>query len=428
MTQIPRATQRAQTGRSVQEAPEQAPGLGRGTLLLMSVAAGLAVAGNYFAQPLLDVIARDLHLSTSVSALVVTVAQTGYGIGLLILVPLGDLLERRRLAVVLSVLTAVFLLVTATATNGALLLAGTALTGMTSVAAQVIVPYAATLAAPHERGRTVGTVMTGLLLGILLARTAAGLLADVGGWRTVYWVNACLMVVIAVLLRLRLPALRTPAGLAYPELLRSTLALVAREPVLRWRATLGALAFAAFSVLWTAVAFLMSSPAYGWSESAIGLMGLVGAAGSLAASAAGRMADRGLVHRVTGASAVALLLSWVLLAAGGSGGGCALTALLAGVILLDMAVQGIHISNQNLVYALRPEIRNRLNSVYMTLYFVGGAVGSLATSVLWGTAGWAGVCAGGALLSAALTVVWAAERLRACRHSGTNRARSQAQP
>ncbi|MFJ8674125.1 MFS transporter [Streptomyces sp. NPDC093589] len=386
--------------------------LGRGTLLLMSTATGLSVAGNYFAQPLLDVIGRDLHLSSATAALVVTVAQVGYGLGLLLLVPLGDLLERRRLAVVLTTATAAFLTVTASAPNGALLLIGTALTGLTSVAAQVVVPYAATLAAPSERGRTVGTVMTGLLLGILLARTAAGLLAELGGWRTVYWVNAALMLLMALLLRLRLPTLRTTAGLRYPALLRSTLALFAQEPVLRWRAALGALVFAGFSVLWTAMAFLMSGPAYGWQESAIGLLGLVGAAGSLSASAAGRLADRGLVHRVTGVAAFLLLGSWGLLAAGGAGGAWSLVALLTGVVVLDGAVQAVHISNQNQVYAIRPEARNRLNSAYMTSYFVGGAVGSALTSVVWSAAGWGGVCTLGAALAAAAVAVWLAERLR----------------
>ncbi|WP_407552468.1 MFS transporter [Streptomyces sp. Pv4-95] len=411
--------------------PEQTPGpeqrstaepdagtgrLGRGTLLLMSVATGLSVAGNYFAQPLLDVIGRDLRLSASTAALVVTVAQVGYGLGLLLLVPLGDLLERRRLAVTLCVATAGFLTVTASAPNAALLLTGTALTGLASVAAQVLVPYAATLSAPAERGRTVGTVMTGLLLGILLARTASGMLAELGGWRTVYWVNAALMLLVAVLLRLRLPALRTTAGLRYPALLRSTLALFVQEPVLRWRAAIGALAFAGFSVLWTAVAFLMSGPAYGWQESAIGLLGLVGAAGSLSASAAGRLADRGLVHRVTGAGAFLLLGSWGLLAAGGAGGAWALAALLVGVIVLDLAVQAVHVSNQNVVYAVRPEARNRLNSAYMASYFAGGAVGSALTSVVWSAAGWGGVCVLGAALAAAVAAVWLVDRLR--RRSG----------
>ncbi|WP_433859911.1 MFS transporter [Streptomyces kronopolitis] len=378
----------------------------------MSVATGLSVAGNYFAQPLLNVIGHDLGLSTSTAALVVTVAQVGYALGLLLLVPLGDLLERRRLAVTLTAATAVFLTVTASAPNAALLLTGTALTGLTSVAAMVVVPYAATLAAPAERGRTVGTVMTGLLLGILLARTAAGLLAEVGSWRTVYWVNAVLMLIMALLLRLKLPTLRTPAGLRYPALLRSMLGLFAQEPVLRRRAALGALIFAGFSVLWTALAFLMSGPSYGWQESAIGLLGLVGAAGSLSASAAGRLADRGLVHHVTGAGAFLLLGSWGLLAAGGAGGGWSLAALLAGVIVLDLSVQAVHISNQNMVFGVRPEARNRLNSVYMTSYFAGGAAGSALTSVVWGTAGWGGVCVLGAALAAVTVLVWAADLLR----------------
>ncbi|AZS72245.1 MFS transporter [Streptomyces lydicus] len=408
------------------DAPGTRPGLGRGTLLLMSVAAGLSVAGNYFAQPLLDVMGRDLHLPAATAALVVTVAQVGYGLGLLLLVPLGDLLERRRLAVTLTAATALFLTVTASAPNAALLLTGTALTGITSVAAQVVVPYAATLAAPAQRGRTVGTVMTGLLLGILLARTAAGLLAELGGWRTVYWVNAALMLLMAVLLRLRLPALRTTAGLRYPALLRSTLALFGQEPVLRWRGALGALTFAGFSVLWTALAFLMSGPSYGWQESAIGLLGLVGAAGSLAASVGGRLADRGLAHRVTGAAAFLLLGSWGLLALGGAGGTWSLAALLAGVIVLDLAAQAVHVSNQNLVYAIRPEARNRLNSAYMTSYFVGGAVGSALTSAVWGMAGWSGVCVLGAGLALVVVALWVADRMRRRASGGGRTGRRQA--
>ncbi|WP_372410899.1 MFS transporter [Streptomyces luteireticuli] len=381
----------------------------------MAAACGLSAANNYFAQPLLEVIGRDLHMSATLSALVVTVAQVGYALGLIVLVPLGDLFERRRLAVTLCAATAVFLCVTASATNAAMLLAGTALTGLTSVAAQVVLPFAATLSPPEQRGRTVGTVMTGLLLGILLARTAAGLLSDLSGWRTVYWANAVLMAVMAILLRNALPRLRTPAGLSYPGLLASTAALFAREPVLRWRAVLGALSFAAFSVLWTAMAFLLSGPAYGWSESAIGLLGLVGAAGSLSASVTGRLADRGLVHRVSGTAALLLLASWGLLALGGSGGTWPLIALLAGVVVLDAAVQGVHISNQNLIYALHPEIRNRLTSAYMTSYFAGGAIGSALTSAVWGATGWSGACALGGALSAALAATWLAERHRAGR-------------
>ncbi|MFT2019845.1 MFS transporter [Streptomyces sp. 796.1] len=375
-------------------------GIGRGLLLLMSVAAGLSVAGNYFAQPLLDTIGDDLGIGSSLTALVVTVAQVGYGLGLVLLVPLGDLVERRRLAVGLTAATALFLTVTATADGGALLLLGTALTGFVSVAAQIVVAYAATLAAPHERGRTVGTVMSGLVLGILLARTAAGLLADLGGWRTVYWVNAALMALLAVLLWICLPALRPTTDLRYPALLRSTAALLRQESVVRRRSAIGALTFGSFSVLWTSMAFLLSGAEYGWSDSAIGLLGLAGAAGSLAAGVSGRLADRGLAPRVSRIGTLLLLLSWGPLAAAGGGGGWGVAALLVGVLVLDLAVQGVHISNQNLVYAVRPEARNRLNSAYMTSYFVGGAVGSALTSAVWAAGGWPATCAAGAALAA----------------------------
>src|SRR5687768_9694329 len=231
-----------------------------GLLLLMSAATGLAVAGNYFAQPLLDLIGRELGLGPTTAALTVTAAQAGYALGLILLVPLGDLLERRRLAVALYAATAVFLLVSATAADGTVLLISTALTGLASVGAQVVVPFAATLAAPAERGRVVGTVMTGLILGLLLARTASGTLSELGGWRTVYWVNAALMALMAVLLRIFLPRLGGDGDgrrLSYPALLRSTTAMFRYEPLLRWWAAIGALSLASFSVLWTALTFLL---------------------------------------------------------------------------------------------------------------------------------------------------------------------------
>lgn len=387
-------------------------GLSRGLLLLMSAATGLAVAGNYFAQPLLDLIGRELGLGATAAALLVTVAQIGYALGLILLVPLGDLVERRRLAVALYGATALFLLVSATAANGTVLLIGTALTALTSVGAQVIVPFAVSLAAPAERGRVVGTVMTGLLLGLLLARTASGALSELGGWRTVYWAGAGLMALTAVLLRTRLPRLGgTGDGLSYPALLRSTLAMFRYEPLLRWRAGIGALSLASFSVLWTALTFLLVRPPYGWSESGIGLFGLVGAAGAVTATAAGRLADRGHVQKVTGAGTVLLVLSWAAVAAGSH----SLVWLLIGVVVLDLAHQAVLNSTQNVIYALRPEARNRINSAFMTSFFVGGAVGSALTSVVWAGAGWAGVSVLGASLAAGTVVLWVLERVAVAR-------------
>ncbi|WP_246082872.1 MFS transporter [Nonomuraea diastatica] len=395
--------------------PHTDGGVSRRLLMLMSVATGLAVAGNYFAQPLLDLIGRELRVGPSAVALVVTAAQGGYALGLILLVPLGDLVERRRLAVALYAATAVFLLVSATAPNGTMLLVSTALTALTSVGAQVVVPFAATLADPAERGRVVGTVMTGLMLGLLLARTASGALSELGGWRTVYWVNAVLMALMALLLHTFLPRLGGDGGrLTYWGLLRSTVAMFRYEPLLRWRAGLGALSLASFSVLWTALTFLLVRSPYGWSESAIGLFGLVGAVGALTATVAGRLADRGHVQVVTGAGTVLLLASWSAVAAGAS----ALVWLLVGVIVVDLAHQAVLNSSQNVLYALRPEARNRINSAFLTAFFVGGAAGSALASLAWAHGGWTGVCVLGATLSAGTVVLWVLERITVNRAAG----------
>ncbi|WP_414170108.1 MFS transporter [Streptoverticillium reticulum] len=382
-------------------------GLTRRTLLLMAVATGLSVAGNYFSQPLLDTMAHHFGMSSGTAALVVTVSQIGYVCGLVLLVPLGDLLERRRLTVTLCALTAAGLVCTAAAPETSLLFTGLALTGLCSVGAQVMVPFAATMAAPEARGRAVGTVMAGLLLGILLARTAAGGLAELGGWRTVYWVNAGLMLMMALLLWRALPPFHPAERVSYGSAFRSMVRLWRHHPVLRWRTLTGASSFGAFTVLWVSLTFLLSGPGYGWSTAAIGLMGLAGAAGSAAASAAGRLADRGLVHTVTGGGAVLLTASWGLLAAGRHD----LAWLLAGVLLLDLAVQAVHISNQNVVYALEPQARSRLNSIYMTTYFFGGVTGSALTSVVWSHAGWPGVCTLGAAFSTVTMLSHLGERL-----------------
>ncbi|WP_231496580.1 MFS transporter [Rhodococcus sp. UNC363MFTsu5.1] len=386
-------------------------GIGRGLLLLMSVSTGLVAAGNYFAQPLLDVIRQDLELSTSTAAMVVTAAQAGYALGLILLLPLGDLLERRGLAVALFGATAAFLLMSATAPNGAVLLAGTALAAITSVAAQVLVTFAVALADPEHRGRVVGTVMSGLLLGGLLARTVSGMLSEFGGWRTVYFVNAVLLTVVAVLLWRVLPRLHTPAGMSYPALLRSTVVLFRTEPVLRWRAVIAALSLASFNVFWTSVTFLLVADHYRWSEAVIGLFGLVGVAGTIATPVAGRLADRGYVQWVAGIGTALLAVSWVAIAAGAT----SLVWLLAGAIALTVAQQSVLNSNQNVIYALAPEIRNRLNSAFMTAFFVGGAAGSALTAVAWVRGGWAGVSALGGALALATFLVWVAERVSARR-------------
>ncbi|MCV3310065.1 MFS transporter, partial [Leclercia adecarboxylata] len=233
-------------------------GLSPALILLMSVATGLAVASNYYAQPLLETIARNFSLSASSAGFIVTAAQLGYAVGLLFLVPLGDMFERRAMIVSMTLLAAGGMLITASSQSLAMMIFGTALTGLFSVVAQILVPLAATLASPEKRGKVVGTIMSGLLLGILLARTVAGLLAGIGGWRTVYWVASVLMVVMALALWRGLPKVKSETHLNYPQLLGSVFSLFTHDKLLRTRALLGCFTFANFSILWTSMAFLLA--------------------------------------------------------------------------------------------------------------------------------------------------------------------------
>ncbi|UDJ83588.1 MFS transporter [Kosakonia oryzae] len=377
-------------------------GLSPALIALMSVATGLAVASNYYAQPLLDTIAHAFSLSPNQAGFIVTAAQLGYAAGLLFLVPLGDMFERRTLIVVMTLLSAGGMLITASSSSLSFMILGTALTGLFSVVAQILVPLAATLATPDKRGKVVGTIMSGLLLGILLARTVAGLLASLGGWRTVYWVASVLMVLMALALWRGLPKLKQETHLNYPQLLGSVFTLFAGDKVLRTRALLGCLSFANFSILWTSMAFLLASPPFNFSEAVIGLFGLVGAAGALGARQAGGLADRGKSHLTTTGGLLLLLLSWLAIWLGHS----SIIALIIGIIVLDLTVQGVHITNQTVIYRIKPDARNRLTAGYMTSYFIGGAAGSLISASAWQHAGWTGVCAAGSTLALLNLLVW----------------------
>lgn len=364
-------------------------GLSPALILLMSVATGLAVASNYYAQPLLDTIARAFNLSASSAGFIVTAAQLGYAAGLLFLVPLGDMFERRMLIVSMTLLAAGGMLITASSQSLTMMIVGTALTGLFSVVAQILVPLAATLASPEKRGKVVGTIMSGLLLGILLARTVAGLLASLGGWRTVYWVASVLMVIMALALWRGLPKVKQENHLNYPQLLASVFSLFTQDKLLRTRALLGCFTFANFSILWTSMAFLLAAPPFNYSEGVIGLFGLAGAAGALGARPAGGLADKGKSHLTTSAGLVLLLLSWAAIWYGH----ISVLALIVGILVLDLTVQGVHITNQTVIYRVKPEARNRLTAGYMTSYFIGGAAGSLISASAWQHAGWSGVCA-----------------------------------
>ena len=377
-------------------------GLSPALILLMSVATGLAVASNYYAQPLLETIARNFSLSASSAGFIVTAAQLGYAVGLLFLVPLGDMFERRAMIVSMTLLAAGGMLITASSQSLSMMILGTALTGLFSVVAQILVPLAATLASPDKRGKVVGTIMSGLLLGILLARTVAGLLAGIGGWRTVYWVASVLMVVMALALWRGLPKVKSETHLNYPQLLGSVFSLFIKDKLLRTRALLGCFTFANFSILWTSMAFLLASPPFNYSEGVIGLFGLAGATGALGARPAGGLADKGKSHLTTTAGLVMLLLSWAAIWYGH----VSVLALIIGILVLDLTVQGVHITNQTVIYRVKPDARNRLTAGYMTSYFIGGAAGSLISASAWQHAGWTGVCAVGSVMALLNLLVW----------------------
>jgi predicted MFS family arabinose efflux permease len=380
--------------------------LPRRLVVVLAVATGVAVASNYYAQPLLAVIRHSLHVGSGEAGLIVTASQVGYALGLVFLLPLGDLVERKRLVLVMSVVTAVALVGAASSPDLGVLFAMAAIVGANSVLAQVLVSFTASLASDEQRGRMVGTVMSGLLLGILLARTVAGYIAQASSWRVVYLVAAGLMLAVAATLGRVLPRYREQSGLSYPGILVSVVRIFRSEPVLRWRSVFGLLSFAAFSVLWTSLAFLLSGAPYHYASGTIGLFGLVGAAGAAMASLAGRLADRGHQRAVTVATAAAILFAFLIL----WGDPSSLVALVAGIVVLDLGCQGIHISNQSQIYRLAAEARSRVNAAYMTCYFIGGTLGSVGSALCFQDFGWDGVCGLGTAVGGLLFVLTLAER------------------
>jgi predicted MFS family arabinose efflux permease len=366
--------------------------MSRRLVLLLAIACGAAVANLYYVQPLLNVVGDAFGVSNARAGLLVTCAQAGYLIGLAFLGPLGDLVERRRLVTVLLLCAAGVAAACAAAPSANVLGVALVAVGATSVVAMILIPLAATLAGPERRGQVVGTVMSGLLVGILLSRTLSGLVAELGGWRLVFALAAVGMLVLAYALRRGLPLVAPTERLRYPELLRSVRSLVTSEPVLRQRMALGALAFGGFAVLWTSIAFMLAKPPYGFGEGVIGLFGLAGLAGAVAAPVVGRLADRGRDRASLIVLLVATLASWGLLALGSS----SLVCLIVGLVVFDAGIQGSHINNQDAIYRLRPEARSRMTTAYMVSFFAGGVLGSTLSATVYAAAGWDAACALGA--------------------------------
>lgn len=376
-------------------------GLSSRMVTLFSVAAGLAVANIYYAQPLLAAIADTFGVGTGTASLIVTFGQLGYTAGLGLLVPLGDTVNRRLLITGLLALTTVALVVSSVAPTFGVLAVASAVLAVTAVVGPILVPFAATLAAPEQRGRVTGAVMSGVLFGVLLSRTVGGLIAQAAGWRTVFAVAAALTAILAVTLYQVLPDLSPAPRLSYASLLRSVVELVREEPTLRLRAAYGFFGFGAFSILWTSIAFLLVR-AYHFDAAVVGLFGLAGAAGALAARVTGRLTDRGKDGLVTATMLITILVGWALM---GWHGGHSLPLLIAGILVLDLGVQGNHVTNLAVIYRLRPESRSRLTTAYFVSVFLGGVAGSAASGAAYAQDSWTGVTlVGAAFTLAALTI------------------------
>ncbi|CAB3672838.1 putative transporter [Achromobacter dolens] len=376
-------------------------------MLLLAVACALSVANVYYAQPLLDAMGREFRLDEGAVGIVVTATQLGCALALVLVVPLGDLLDRRRLMLAQLGLLVLALAAVALASAAPWLLAGMLALGLLGTAmTQGLLALSAALAAPHERGRVVGAVQGGVVIGLLLARTLAGAVADLWGWRAVYLVSASLAALLALALALArwLPRRALPAaGLGYGALLRSMFTLLAHERVLRVRGMIALLMFAVFSAFWTALVLPLSAPPYSLTHTAVGAFGLVGVAGVLVAARAGRLADRGHAQLTTGAGLALLCLAWVPIAFLDR----SLWALALGVLVLDIAAQALHVTNQAMIFSISAQAHSRLVGGYMMFYAVGSGLGSIASTFVYARAGWLGVCALGLGLSLAATLFWA---------------------
>ncbi|MBN8953137.1 MAG: MFS transporter [Rhizobium sp. 60-20] len=374
------------------------------TIFLFAAASGLAVANAYFAHPLLDVMADDLRLSRTVAGLIVGVTQLGYGLGLILLVPLGDLVDRRKLIVAQSLLSVAALVSVGFSSSAAMLLTSMAAVGFLAVVTQALVAYAASLAHPAERGHIVGMVTSGIVLGILLARSVAGTLTDLSGWRTVYIVSAVLTLVIALLLWRALPRQEKPkGGLSYFGLIRSLGTLLVEEPVLRIRAIIAMLIFANITTLLAPLVLPLTAPPYSMSHTEVGLFGLAGAAGALGAIRAGRWADRGHGQRTTGIALALMLVAWLPISMLDQ----SILWLILGVLVIDFGLQATHVTNQGMIYRVRPDAQNRLTAAYMVFYSIGSAVGSSTSTIIYAHAGWTGVCISGTAISLLTLLFWA---------------------
>ncbi|MFP3668718.1 MULTISPECIES: MFS transporter [Priestia] len=363
-------------------------GISASLTILLATACGIIVANLYYAQPLVGLISTAIGLSTSSAGLIVTLTQIGYVVGLLFVVPLGDIVENRKLVVVSLLLSAVALIATVFVKHGIFFLVASFFIGLGSVAAQVLVPFASYLASEATRGRVVGNVMSGLLLGIMLSRPISSLVADIWGWNAIFALSAAVIIILAIVLSKVLPTRKPTANTHYAALLGSMWQLLRTTPILRRRAIYHACVFGTFSLFWTTVPLLLSSPTFHFSQKAIALYALVGVAGAVAAPVAGRLADRGWTRPATGIALAIVIISLLLPLVIRSSSPVGIAVLVIAAILLDMGVSANLVLSQRLIFSLGPEVRSRLNGLFMAIFFLGGAIGSSVGGWAYASGGW----------------------------------------
>jgi len=354
-------------------------------VFLFACACGIVVANLYYAQPLIALISPEIGLSESAASLIVTLTQLGYCIGLVLLVPLGDLIENRKLVIFTICAAILALFIAMLAPTASWFLFSAFMIGIGSVAVQMLLPIAAHIIPEHRRGRTIGNIMSGLMLGIMLARPFSSLVADFFGWRTVFGVSATLLIVLAVILWFLLPIRKPQSNHHYFSLIASLWTLLRETPILQRRAIYQAALFASFTLFWTMTPILLAGPLFQFSQQDIALFTLAGAIGVIAAPIAGRMADSGHTKIGTGFSIASVAVAFLLAQIGGHG---SLVALVMAGILLDLGVQSNTVLGQRTIYLLGADVRSRLNGLYIAIFFAGGAIGSAIASIAYVYGGW----------------------------------------
>ena len=362
-------------------------------LWLMAIACGLCAGANYYCQPLIHSIQQYFHVPESQVALTVTFAQVSYALGLLFIVPMGDIVNKTKFIPLLMVMTAIGLFLCAFAVNLPMLWLGTIITGLFSVAAQVLIPLATMAVKPEKTGEVVGFLMSGLLVGLLLSTSLAGLMSNLFNWKLIYMLSAILMLMLAFLLKAKLPHI-TILKMSYTQIFKSMAILLKQEPRLGFRSLIGGFVFAAMSTLFSTIAILLTSSPFHLSDVLVGVVTLAGVFGALSTTKIGKIADQGHTQSLTWIGLLTLIVSWFFLYFGGQ----SLLSYMIGYGIISLGLTIVHTSNQNIIFRLRPDAKSRINSIYMTSYFIGGACGSALGVYAWHHGGWKMTCIAGVSL------------------------------